>query len=136
MKIRVVSLLVGTVFHLSFAVTFLHAQGPVSTGTIQDVSREDGILRLRPEQSGSKPIIYYGMDKADIQTVAGKAAKLADIAPGMLVSVFYAKQNDRWVVSKVLIPDAPVVPAVVGSATTAPDRQRESGWRPDNARHQ
>jgi len=125
MKSRVFSLLFGTVFHLAGGLALLHGQGPVSTGLIQDISREDGILRLRPEQSGSGPIIYYGMDKADILTVGGKAAKLADITPGMQVSVFYTQQNDRWVVSKVLIPDAPATPAVTGATVTpvAPVRQ-------------
>ena len=113
-------MLFGTVFHLAGGLALLHGQGPVSTGLIQDISREDGILRLRPEQSGSGPIIYYGMDKADILTVGGKAAKLADITPGMQVSVFYKKQNDRWVVSKVLIPDATTTPAVTAAPAPAP----------------
>jgi hypothetical protein len=141
MKTRLISMLCGTALHLSGAVALLYAQGPVSTGTIQDVSRDEGILRLRPTQSGAGPISYYGMDKADILTVGGKPAKLADLTPGMQVSVFYAKQGDRWIVSKVLIPEptppqtttttattaAPVVPqtkaATDGDRTTVPARR-------------
>ena len=123
MKSRIFTLLLGTVFNLIAGLALLHGQGPVSTGRIQDISREDGILRLRPEQSGSGPITYYGMDKADIVTVGGKAVKLADLTPGMQVSVFYKKQDERWVVSKILIPDASATPSAPTGLTVVPTRQ-------------
>jgi hypothetical protein len=81
------------------------AQGPISTGIVQGLSQKDGTLTIRTEQSGAGTMVYHGMDKADILTANGKPAVLADIAPGQQVTVFYAKQGDQWMVSRVLLPD-------------------------------
>jgi len=98
----------------------LLAQGPVNTGLVQSLSKEQGTLTLRTEQSVGGSIVYHGMNKAEILTVGGKPASLADLSPGQRVSVFYKKNGDQWLVSRVLIPEpgtpSPTATATAGSA--------------------
>ena len=81
----------------------LLAQGPLNTGIIQTLSKEQGTLTLRTEQSAGGPITYYGMGKAEVLTVGGKLGTIADLSVGQRVTVFYGKQGDKWVVSRVLV---------------------------------
>ena len=77
---------------------------------------------MRTEKSGGGPITYHGMGKAEVLTVGGKTATLADLAVGQRVSVFYGKQGEKWMVSRVLIaePGTAIAPAATGvtSGTT------------------
>jgi len=89
------------------------AQSPVSTGTVASVAKEGGTMILNSTQTG-KPITFYGLDKSKIMNSTGAALTLADVKPGMLVSVHYQPQGDRWMVGRIVVPaDAtrPTVPA-------------------------
>ena len=118
---------------LGSSIQLLAQDGPVTTGIIQEFSKENGTLTLRSEQSGVGTVTYHGMDKANVMTVAGKLGTAKDLASGMRVSVFYAKQGDRVVVSKVLIPDPapvslnPATPPVVSRAAVDGDRTTQPG---------
>jgi hypothetical protein len=57
------------------------------------------------------------MGKAKIETVDGKVATLASLTPGLNVTVHYAQQDNRWYVSRVVIPDPAA--ATTTTATTA-----------------
>jgi hypothetical protein len=116
MKTRILPILAAA---LIAATNSLVAQGPVNTGLVQKLSKEQGTLTLRTEQSGGGSIVYHGMDKAEILTVGGKPAGLADISLGQRVSVFYKKSGDQWLVSRVLIPE-PAPATATATATTAP----------------
>lgn len=96
----------------------LVAQGPVNTGLVQNLSKEQGTLTLRTEQSGGGSIVYHGMGKAEILTAGGKPASLSDVSVGQRVSVFYKKSGDQWLISRVLIPEP--APATATTATAAP----------------
>jgi hypothetical protein len=59
---------------LLFALTLpfsLQAQDPVTIGTILEVSPKTGTLSIRPDNAPGVPIVYYGMDRANLQTTAG-----------------------------------------------------------------
>jgi hypothetical protein len=116
MKTRILPILAAA---LIAATNSLVAQGPVNTGLVQKLSKEQGTLTLRTEQSGGGSIVYHGMDKAEILTVGGKPASLADISLGQRVSVFYKKSGDQWLVSRLLIPE-PAPATATATATTAP----------------
>jgi hypothetical protein len=91
----------------------LVAQEPVSTGTIQGVVPKAGTLTLRSDQT-TRPITFYGMDRANIFTADGKPALVGDLQPGMKVTIQYAIKGERWYISKVLLPEQR--PAVVTGA--------------------
>jgi hypothetical protein len=78
------------------------AQEPVSTGVIQGLAPKAGTLTLRSDQT-TRPVTFYGMDKANIFTADGKVAKIADLQPGMKATVQYAVRENRWYVSKVIL---------------------------------
>jgi len=80
------------------------AQEPVSTGIIQGTVPKAGTLTLRSDQT-TRPITFYGMDRANIFTADGKAATMADLQPGLQVTIQYAVQGDRWYISKVVLPE-------------------------------
>jgi hypothetical protein len=90
------------------------AQSPVSTGMIQAVAPQEGTMTLRTNQSLAAPLVFHGMNKAKIETVDGKVATLRDLTPGLNVTVHYAQQENRWYVSRVVIPD----PTAAATATT------------------
>ena len=117
MKNLIVSLV--AVLQTAFLSTLM-AQGPMHSGIIQSLSKEQGTLTLRTEKSGGGPITYYGMGKAEVLTVGGKPGTIADLAVGQRVSVFYGKQGEKWMVSRVLIaePGTATAPAAAGAATS------------------
>lgn len=118
MKIRFLPVL----FSLATAAV-LQAQEPVTTGVLDAVSQEAGTLRLRADQTAQKPILFYGMNAANITTVSGKLATLADLRPGTQLTIFYVQRGDRWFISRVLIPDAEPTtgPATPPTRTTTGD---------------
>ncbi len=87
------------------------AQDPVSTGIVQGVATKTGALTIRSNET-SRPITFYGMEKASIARESGTPAALADVQPGMQVTVRYAVRGDRWYINKVLLPDATSAPAL------------------------
>ncbi|HEV7868529.1 MAG TPA: hypothetical protein VGO90_12665 [Chthoniobacteraceae bacterium] len=95
------------------------SQQPVSTGPIVSVGPDPGTITLRSQQS-SAPVTYHGMDKANIMTASGRIATVAEVKPGMPATVYYSKEGNRWIVSKLLIPDiAPAAPGTPGAAPAA-----------------
>jgi uncharacterized Zn-binding protein involved in type VI secretion len=116
MKTRTISMIAA--LSLGITVGASGQEGPMNAGLVQSVSKEKGTLTIRTEQSGGGPIMYYGMNKAEILTVGGKPATLADIVQGQRVTVFYGKQGDHWVVSRVLIPEPAATTATAPAATT------------------
>jgi hypothetical protein len=91
----------------------LLAQEPVSTGIIQGVVPKAGTLTIRSDQT-TRPITFYGMDRANIFTADGKPALIGDLQPGIKVTVQYAIKGERWYISKVLLPEQRPV-AVTGA---------------------
>jgi hypothetical protein len=80
------------------------AQLPMSTGILDFVSPESGTLRIRSDQRGGRPLLFYRMNAANIMTEGGTLLTLADLEPGMPVSIFYINQGRRgWTVFKVVI---------------------------------
>ena len=112
--------IISTIAALSLALTFgaKGEEGPMNAGLVQSVSKEKGTLTIRTEQSGGGPIVYYGMNKAEILTVGGKPATLADITQGQRVTVFYGKQGDHWVVSRVLLPEPGAATATTAASAS------------------
>ena len=79
------------------------AQLPMTTGTLDFVSPESGTLRIRSDQRGGRPVLFYGMNSANIMTEGGTLLTLADLEPGMPVSIFFVNQGRRgWAVLKVV----------------------------------
>lgn len=98
----------------------LHAQTPVSTGTVASVAKDAGTMILNSTQTG-KPITFYGLEKSKVMTSTGTALTLGDVKPGMLVSVHYQPQGDRWMVGRIVVPEdarRPAVPASTPVLTT------------------
>ena len=84
------------------AVPETQAQEPVSTGIIQGMVPKAGTLILRSDQT-TRPITFYGMDRANIFTADGKAATVADLQPGMKATIQYAVRENRWYISKIIL---------------------------------
>ena len=101
-----------------FVALSAHAQTPVSTGVVQAVGTQDGTLTLRANQPLAAPLVFHGMGKAKIETADGKVATLANLTPGLNVTVHYAQQDNRWYVSRVVIPD-PTAATTTTTGTTA-----------------
>jgi hypothetical protein len=116
MKTNIFSMM--TALSIMTAASATAQEGPMNAGLVQSLSKEQGTLTIRTEQSGGGPIVYHGMNRAEILTVGGKPATLADIAQGQRVTVFYAKQGDRWVVSRVVIPEPGSTAAAAATTTT------------------
>lgn len=89
------------------------AQETVSTGTIQGVVPQVGTLTIRSDQT-TRPLTFWGMDRANIFTADGQPAVVGDLVPGMRVTVQYAVQGKRWLISKVIL-DAQRPPVVAGA---------------------
>src|SRR4051794_25279325 len=86
------------------AVTTLHAQTRVNTGILDFVSPEDGTIRLRCDQLGMRPIVFFGMNAANILATSGSVLTVEALSRGMTATFFYSRvDKKRWVVSKVLI---------------------------------
>ena len=98
----------------------LHAQGPVTTGTVVSVAKEGGTIIVNSTQTG-KPITLYGLEKASVMNSTGTALTIADVKPGALVSVHYQPRGDRWFVSRIVVPETPAatVPAATPTLTTS-----------------
>lgn len=102
-----------------FAAPFAVAQSPVSTGTVTSIEKQAGTMVLNGSQT-NKPIMFVGLEKAKVMNSTGAALALGDVKPGMLISVHYQPQGDRWIVSRIVIPaDTPAtVPAATPFLTT------------------
>ena len=110
------SLLAAAALWLGSAVVS-QAQEPVSTGIVQGLVPKAGTLTLRSDQT-SRPITFYGMDRANIYAADGRPAVVADLQPGMQVTVQYAVRGNRWYISKVLLSEqrpAPIASAPVNA---------------------
>ncbi len=82
----------------------LQAQ-PVITGVLDYVSPNSGTLRVRSEHGAYRPVMFYRMNSASIMTETGSLVTVADLAPGMEVTIYFSRYGQRWAVSKVLIRD-------------------------------
>src|SRR5215210_8768227 len=90
----------------------LIAEDLVFTGTVVGVAPETGSLVL---SSGPEAkLTFTGLREARIQTADGRIVPLAQLLPGMKVTVSYVAQGQSWVVSRVLIP------AATGAVTASP----------------
>lgn len=85
------------------------ASGPVSTGTIMEVSPEQGTVTLRSDQN-QKSLFYYRMGQTQILTAAGTPMTLDDVRPGMLATVHYTILGNRWYVGRLSVAEGPVTP--------------------------
>jgi len=97
--------------------------GPISTGSVVALAPDKHTMTIRSTQT-SEPIMFYGMDHANVVTGSGRQATVANIQVGSPVTVFYATRDNRWVVSKVVIPEPVLVqpaplPALTGSEVKA-----------------
>lgn len=89
--------------------------GPATTGAVVAFNQKDGTIAVRSNETG-KRIIFYGMDKAQIETSDGKRSSLADVRADMPITIYYTPQGDRWFVGRVIVPAAVVAPAPVPAA--------------------
>ena len=97
-------------------VSEVRAQEPMTSGILDYVSPEDGTIRLRADQIASRPLIFYGMHSANVMTVSGRLARLEDLAPGMSVSLFFARHGKRkWIISRVVVADEEFGPGQIMS---------------------
>ncbi|RYD74620.1 MAG: hypothetical protein EOP84_19600, partial [Verrucomicrobiaceae bacterium] len=87
------------------SITVSQAQEPVSTGTIQGLVPRAGTLTLRSDQT-SRPITFYGIDRATIFTEDGQPALIGDLEAGMKATIQYAVRGNRWYISKIILPGA------------------------------
>lgn len=85
--------------------------GPISTGTVVALDPENATMIVQSNETRG-PITFYGMNKARVETGAGRVVTFADVQPKMSVTVHYTPIEGRWFVGRVLIPDSQaVVPA-------------------------
>ncbi len=84
------------------SITATQAQELVSTGLVQGLAPRAGILTLRSDQT-SRPITFYGIDRATIFTADGQPALIGDLQPGMQATVQYAMRGKRWYISKIIL---------------------------------
>ncbi len=88
---------------LVLGATTLHAQR-VNTGILDFVSPEDGTVRLRCSELGMRPIVFFGMNAANILGTNGSVLTVEDLAPGMSATFYYRRlDKKRWVISKILV---------------------------------
>ena len=88
------------------------AQGPMTTGTVKDVTKKPWTVTVLSDQT-RRPIVYSGMEKAVVQFGSGKPATLRDVEVGQYVSVVYDVRGRNLIVNKLVIPDPkPPVPAI------------------------
>ncbi len=110
------------------------AQLPMTSGTLDFVSPESGTLRIRSDQRGGRPVLFYGMNSANIMTEGGTLLTLADLEPGMPVSIFFVNQGRRgWAVLKVVTHEPQVRPEPAARQWDEPGPPRVTGqignWR-------
>ncbi len=79
--------------------------GPVLTGVVDLVDPEQGLLRVRCTQMANQPVFFHGMDNANFLTESGVAMTLAEIRPGMQVTIQFARWGRGWMISRVLLHD-------------------------------
>lgn len=92
---------------------------PVTTGSVVALAPDKRTMTIRAMPS-AEPITFYGMDRANVITGSGRQATLANVQIGLPVTVFYTPQENRWVVSKVVIPEPlQVQPAPLPALTGA-----------------
>jgi hypothetical protein len=96
----------------------------VTTGTIERISPDTGVLTVRSNQT-KRPVTFYGMDKAMLVQAQGRTPSLKDLAPGMSVTVQYAVRNNQWFVDKLIYGDeqpggAAAVPPLPPHTTVPP----------------
>jgi len=82
--------------------------GPISTGAVVSIDPENATMIIQSNETRA-PITFYGMNKARIETGAGRVATFVDVQPKMPVTVYYTPIEGRWYVGRVLIPDAQAV---------------------------
>ncbi|MDB6172809.1 MAG: hypothetical protein JWL59_2120 [Chthoniobacteraceae bacterium] len=88
---------------LALGATTLHAQR-VNTGILDFVSPDDGTVRLRCDQLGMRPVVFFGLNAANILGTNGSVLTVEDLSPGMSATFFYTRINKkRWVISKILV---------------------------------
>src|SRR5262245_26123443 len=81
------------------------SQGIVSTGRVLDVSRETGVLTLRSQQA-VKTLVFRGLQTTPVYFSNGRRATFADIEPGQPATLYYIPSGRRWIVSRIIIPEA------------------------------
>ena len=95
----------GTVFGIT---------GPILTGVVDFVDPEQGLLRVRCAQSGYQPRLLHGMENANFLTESGVAMTLADIQPGMQVTIQLGRRGREWMIARVLLHDTPQTRPLAG----------------------
>ncbi len=89
---------------LGCSVLTLQAQSPVVTGILDFVSPEDGTVRLRCDQLAMQPMVFVGMNAANIQSPDGGLLTVAHLSPGMSATFYFRRAGKkRWIISKVLV---------------------------------
>lgn len=123
MKTTLTNSLVTTALLLAWMPANVLAGGAVTTGTVTAVVKEAGTLTVMSDQTHG-PLNYTGMDKITVMFGSGKAATLADVAVGQMVTVEYAVRDGKTVTTKLMLPDPkPVVPLTNPVPLTAAERK-------------
>src|SRR4051812_5716105 len=79
-----------------------YAQDLVFSGAVVGVSADTGTLILSNGSQGKMTLT--GLQQARIRAMDGRAVGLANLRPGMRVSVSYVQSGRNWVVSRILVP--------------------------------
>jgi hypothetical protein len=90
---------------VSSATALAQAEGRVTTGVIEKISPETGVMTVRSQQT-HRPLTFYGVDKAMLVHTLGKQPMITDLAPGMQVTIRYAARGKQWFVDKITYGEA------------------------------
>jgi hypothetical protein len=91
-------------------------EGRVTTGVIEKVSADTGVMTVRTEQT-QRPMTFYGIDKAMLEHTLGKQPTLTDLAPGMAVTIRYAARGQQWFVDKITYGETAPGPGILTGNT-------------------
>ena len=101
----------------SSAPALAQAEGRVTTGVIEKISTDTGVMTVRSQQT-QRPITFYGIDKAMLVHTLGKQPMITDLAPGMPVTIRYAARGKQWFVDKITYGESAPGPGILnGNAT-------------------
>lgn len=107
------SLLLG----VSSTPALAQVEGRVTTGVIEKISPDTGVMTVRTQQT-QRPMTFYGIDKAMLEHTLGKQPTITDLAPGMPVTIRYAVRGKQWFVDKITYGESAPGPGILTGNTT------------------
>jgi hypothetical protein len=105
------------------------SQGRVSTGWVLEVSKDSGDVTLRSQQS-ARALVFRGLQTTPVYFSSGRRATFGDIEPGKPATIYYAPAGERWLISRIVIPDSahslPASQALTPAQSSMPYTRRGS----------